>query len=234
MNFFQMQERLRSELLRRIQRGTLSVSLLSRQTGFGKSHMSSFLHARSQLSQEALDRVLRAQHLEVEDLINPGARAMPARDAGEPTTVKLLTHHASIFDPLIRPGAVEMMLQVPAAALQLDGAKPLRSRRAWERFVAIRVDWRDAGPMEPLAYPNAIAIVDRHYNALASYRPPRPNLYAVRYGERVLLRYAEYGEMRLVFRALDIFTPLELVEIEPERSPGEFIAGRVALILNEV
>ena len=52
--------------------------------------------------------------------------------------------------------------------------------------------------------------------------------------ERVLLRYAEYGEMRLAFRALDIFTPLELIEIEPERSPGEFIAGRVALILNEV
>jgi hypothetical protein len=35
MTFSQMNERLRVELLRRIQRGTLSVSLLSRQTGFG-------------------------------------------------------------------------------------------------------------------------------------------------------------------------------------------------------
>lgn len=222
------------ELLRRMQRGTLSVSLLSRQTGFGRSHMSSFLHARSQLSLEGLDRVLEAQHLAVEDLIDLGAHAMPARDAGEPTAVKLLTHHASLFDPLIRPGAVEMMLQVPGSALELARPKPVQSRRLWERFVAIRIDWRDAGPMEPMVYPNAIAVVDRHYNTLTSYRPPRPNLYAVRYGGRVLLRYAEYGEMRLAFRALDIFTPIELIEIEPEHSPGEFVAGRVALILNEV
>jgi hypothetical protein len=234
MNFTQIQERLRSELLRRVQRGTLSVSLLSRQTGFGKSHVSNFLHAKGRLSLEALDRVLEAQHLSVEDLIELGARAMPARDAGEPVAVKLLTHHASAFDPLIRPGAVEMMLQLPKGSLELAGSKPVPSRRSWERFVAIRIGWRDAGPMEPLIYPSAIAVVDRHYNSLAPFRPPRPNLYAVRYGERVLLRYAEYGEMRLAFRALDIFTPLELIEIEPDRSPGEFIAGRVVLILNEV
>lgn len=234
MNFLQMQERLRTELLRRIQRGTLSVSLLSRQTGFGRSHVSGFLHANGRLSLEALDRVLESQHLSVEDLIDLGARALPAREAGEPVAVKLLTHHAAAFDPLIRPGAVEMMLQVPRGALELVPSKVVPSRRAWERFVAIRIDWKDAGAMEPLVYANAIAIVDRHYNTLNSYRPPRPNLYAVRYGGRVLLRYAEYGEMRLAFRALDIFTPLELVEVEPERSPGEFIAGRVALILNVV
>ncbi len=52
MNFTQMHERLRVELLRRIERGTLSVSLLARQTGFGKSHLSNFLHSRRKLSLE--------------------------------------------------------------------------------------------------------------------------------------------------------------------------------------
>src|SRR5579863_10212162 len=69
MNFLQMHERLRLELLRRIQRGTLSVSLLARQTGFGQSHISNFLRSRRQLSLEALDRVLIAQHMTAGDLL---------------------------------------------------------------------------------------------------------------------------------------------------------------------
>ena len=69
MNFTQMHERLRLELLRRIQRGTLSVSLLARQTGFGQSHLSNFLHNRRQLSLEAMDRILAAQHLAAADLL---------------------------------------------------------------------------------------------------------------------------------------------------------------------
>src|ERR1700746_2043767 len=73
MNFTQMQDRLRVELLRRIQRGTLSVSLLARQTGFGKSHLSNFLHARRQLSLEGIDRMLAAQHMAAEDLVRLGA-----------------------------------------------------------------------------------------------------------------------------------------------------------------
>ena len=73
MNFTQMHERLRLELLRRIQRGTLSVSLLARQTGFGQAHLSNFLHSRRQLSLEAMDRILAAQHLTVADLL-PAAR----------------------------------------------------------------------------------------------------------------------------------------------------------------
>ena len=71
MNFTQMHERLRLELLRRIQRGTLSVSLLARQTGFGQPHLSNFLHSRRQLSLEAMDRILAAQHLTAADLL-PG------------------------------------------------------------------------------------------------------------------------------------------------------------------
>src|SRR3954470_10436031 len=69
MNFSQMHERLRLELLRRINRGTLSVSLLARQTGFGQAHLSNFLHNRRQLSLEALDRVMSAQHLGADDLL---------------------------------------------------------------------------------------------------------------------------------------------------------------------
>ena len=82
MNFTQMHERLRQELLRRIQRGSLSVSLLARQSGFGQSHMSNFLHSKRQLSLEALDRILSIQHLTVPDLL-PAVRQAASPDAGE-------------------------------------------------------------------------------------------------------------------------------------------------------
>jgi hypothetical protein len=88
--------------------------------------------------------------------------------------------------------------------------------------------------MDPVLYPNAIAVIDRHYNALAPYRATRPNLLAVRDGGKLTLRYVEYASMRLVLRPLNIAFPVDLIVIGPENSPGEFIAGRVALILNEL
>jgi hypothetical protein len=84
MNITQMHERLRLELLRRIQRGTLSVSLLSRQTGFGQSHLSNFLRSRRQLSLEAMDRIFAAQQLTIAALLPASTRLFPGRRAKIP------------------------------------------------------------------------------------------------------------------------------------------------------
>ena len=81
---------------------------------------------------------------------------------------------------------------------------------------------------------DALAVIDRHYNSLIPYRAGRPNLYAVRDGARVALRHADFAVNRLVVRPLSMAFPVGLIEIGPEASPGEFIAGRVVLILNEV
>ena len=88
--------------------------------------------------------------------------------------------------------------------------------------------------MEPLVYEGAIAVIDRHYNSLIAYDPPRPNLYAVRDGQRVALRYIDVTRTHLVLRPLSIGAPANLIEIAPEASPGEYIAGRVAFILNHL
>ena len=234
MNFSQMHDRLRVELLRRIQRGTLSVSLLSRQTGFGKSHVSNFLHCRGSLSLEALDRVLAAQHLAVEDLIPLRAHNSPTAETGEPDVVPLVSHSTALFEPVVRESAVQLKLQLPPGALRPLRTRTVTARRTWQRFVAIRIDHEDALPMDPVLGPNAIAVIDRHYNALASYRASRPNLVAVRDGSRLTLRYVEFTSMRLVLRPLNTAFPVDLIEIGPENSPGEFIAGRVAFIFKEL
>lgn len=118
MNFTQMHEHLRLELLRRIQRGTLSVSLLARQTGFGQAHLSNFLHRRRQLSLEALDRILASQRLGAGDLIPVTMRTVEVDRNGDCSAVPVVSHAAALFEPVIRPSAVQTMLHLPPGVLK--------------------------------------------------------------------------------------------------------------------
>lgn len=234
MNFTQMHERLRLELLRRIQRGTLSVSLLARQTGFGQSHISNFLHNRRQLSSEAMDRILAAQHLAAEDLLS-GPRSL-ARSPGdmERDSVPLVSHPVALFEPVVRPSAVQSTIHVRKGLLQSLRSRASHTRRAWERFVAVRIPSADAMAMDPLVLPEAVVLLDRHYNSLHDYRPNRPNIYAVRHGAHLRLRYTDFQLNRLILRPLNMAFSVEVLEIAPGESPSDLLAGRVALILNEL
>jgi hypothetical protein len=234
MNFTQMHERLRLELLRRIQRRTLSVSLLARQTGFGQPHLSSFLRRRRQLSLEAMDRILTAQHLTVADLLPMARQTSFSPELEDGSAVPVVSHATALFEPLIRPSAVQSVLHFPASALESIHKRPSNSRRAWHRFVAVRVTPADALPMDPLVLPEAIALIDRHYNSLLPYRPNRQNLYAVRHVSRLALRYVDFLSGRLVLRPHNLGFPVELIDVDPGESPNDLLAGRIALILNEV
>jgi hypothetical protein len=233
MTFAQLHEHLRLELVRRIQRGTLSVSLLARETGFGASHLSNFLHCKRQLSIAGMDRILAAQHLAAADLL-PAHHAPTGWSIDEEiSNVPVVSHSAALFEPFIRPAAMKSRLRVHAGALQSIRTRASAARRAWHRFVAVRISSADALPMEPLVLPEALAVIDRHYNSLVPYRPNRPTLYAVRSGAHLTLRYVDFLAGRLVLRPLNIAFPVELVETGPDESPSDLIAGRVVLILNE-
>ena len=80
----------------------------------------------------------------------------------------------------------------------------------------------------------ALAVIDRHYHSLLPYRPNRPNLYAVRHGAHLRLRYVDFLSNRLVLRPLNFAFPVELLEMDPSESPADLLAGRVILILNEL
>jgi len=232
MNFTQLQERLRLELQRRIQRGSLTVSLLARQTGLGQAHLSNFLHSRRQLSLEAMDRVLAAQHLLLLDLVVSATRVASAAPE-ESNSVPVVSHGAAVFEPIIRASLAQAVIRVPGAMLEAARSRTTSARRAWQRFVAVRVPADDAPPMEPLVFPDAIALVDRHYTSFAPYRLGRMNLYAVRVGAHLTFRYAEFLANRLVLRPYNIGFPLELIELENDRPPNELLAGRILMILNE-
>jgi hypothetical protein len=234
MNFSQMHDRLRLELLRRIQRGTLSVSLLARQTGFGQAHLSNFLHSRRQLSLNAMDRILAAQHLKADDLLPVLRQADDLSVDIAGNSVPIVPHASALFEPYIRPSTVQSMLHLQAGVLQSLQTHVSNSRRAWQRFVAVRIPATDAEAMDPLLLPEAIVLIDRHYNSIASYGPNRPNLYAVCNGGHLCVRYADFLLNRLVLRPHNRAFAVELVEIDPGESPGDLLAGRVALIINEL
>jgi hypothetical protein len=232
MNFTQMHERLRLELLRRIQRGTLSVSLLSRQTGFGQAHISNFLHSRRQLSLDALDRILAAQHMEAGDLIPSPPQSTARLPDDETNRVPVVTHAAALFEPFIRNSAIQGTLELPHNSLRWR-SRPSQNRTLWERFVAISIPAADASPMDPVILPDALVVLDRHWVSLAGYRPSRPNVYALRLAGKLALRYLDFDSNRLILRPHNIAFPIELVQILPGESPADSIAGRVVLILNE-
>jgi hypothetical protein len=234
MNFIQMHERLRLELLRRIQRGSLSVSLLARQTGFGQAHLSNFLRSRRQLSLDAMDRILAAQHLAVTDLL-PAVRLPASQPESElDSAIPLVSHAVALFEPLIRPGAIQSLVHLPPNALQAVHPRPTNSRRTWQRFVAVRVTGADALPMEPLVMPDAIALIDRHYNSPLPYRPNRPNLYAVRHFSHLIFRYVEFHANQLILRPHNNAFPLELLVADPGETAYDLLTGRVVLLLNEL
>ena len=233
MNFTQMHERLRQELLRRIERGTLSVSLLARQTGFGQPHMSNFLRKRRKLSLEAMDTILTAQRLTAADILPALARSTAAPAGEDFGMVPLVSHSAALFEAVIRPSAIQSTLHFPAQALASIHPRASTIRRAWQRFVAVRVPAQDAMAMDPLVLPEAIALIDRHYNSLAMYRPNRPNVYAVRQHAHLALRYVDFTSNRLVLRPHSATFPVELLEVAPGETPADLLVGRVVLILNE-
>lgn len=233
MTLTQMHERLRLELLRRIQRGSLSVSLLSRQTGFGQSHISNYLRGRRGLSLESMDRVLTAQGMLAADLL-PASAARTDTPEGEGHSVPVVSYATALFEPYVRSVAIQAMLRLPPGLLDGTRARTSGRRASWQRFVAVSVSAAEAEAMDPVVMPKATVLLDRHYNSLAPYRSYRRNLYAVQYEGHLKLRYLELVSGRLLLRPHNRVCRVDLIELGDDQSPGDFIAGRAALILNEL
>lgn len=233
MNFTQMHERLRLELLRRIQRGTVSVSLLARQTGIGQSHLSSFLHRKKHLSLEAADRVMAAQRLEAADLL-PATSFGRWEGAREGPLIPVVSDETAMYEPFIRPSAMHGSLQIAEHVLRTARAQASVQRRSWQRFVAVKVGSHDAHAMDPVLLPQSTVLLDRHYNTLTPYAPDRLTIFGVRNRKRFTLRYAESQLGRVSLRPHNLACPLDFLDPEPGESPRDLIVGRVALILNEL
>lgn len=234
MNFSQLHERLRLELVRRIDRELLSAASLSRQTGLQQPHISNFLRSKRRLSLQAMDRVMAALALSVEDLLAPSEPGL-APSAAPPEFIPLVSATSAMNDALIPASAAFDRIQLPTGSLDDLRLRQSVRPRDWQRFVAVGVTPAQALPMEPALAANSIAVLDRHYTALVEYNPPpRLNIYAIRFRGDLVFRYASYEANRLILRPHGLAFPVQLVEIEPRRSPSDLIVGRVCVLISRL
>lgn len=240
MNFQDLHELVRLELVRRIERGVLTGSRLAQQVGFQQAHISNFLNRKRALSLEGLDRVLAAQDLRVEQILplemtaaaGEPATCLPEGDIVEP--VPIVSPSSAMDDVSIAPTATIETLPVSSSRLYENRARPVARRGHWQRFVAIRTDAQQAAAMAPLLPPSAIAVLDRHYNSLAPYRANQASIYAIRFGPMLLLRHVDYDERHLILRPYVRELPVQLLPLAANESPGDYIVGRVCMVQSEL
>jgi Cro/C1-type HTH DNA-binding domain len=235
MTFSQLHERLRLEMWRRIERGVLSGKLLAQQTGLRPSHISNFLHRKRRLSLIALDRLLDAQKLTVQELaavVQPGLESRGGHPAAAPElAIPLISQMAAMHSAAILPRAAQGYIVLPAGTLDGVRARRTPARRTWQRFVAIRVTAEQAPPMHPLLRAFSIVVIDRHYNSLVPVQPPHPNLYALTIDRLLAFRYLTFEAGRLILRPYDFDSPIDAIELPPYESPSDLIVGRICLCL---
>lgn len=237
MKFLDLHARLRWEVMRRIQHGALSSSLLARQTGLAQAHLSNFLHGRRNLSLQALDRVLSALALAVEDLSADDLSHSPPPEGKERDSmfiVPIVSQFTAMNTPVIPPRSILDTLQLPASWLFRLPSRRAVPRRLWDRFVAVRLTAPQAIPMQPVISPGGIAIIDRHYSSLVPFRPSPPNVYAVRSGSQLLFRHVAFESSRLILRPRNPEIPVDLIELASEELPSDFLVGRVCHGIGEL
>jgi plasmid maintenance system antidote protein VapI len=223
------------ELLRRIERGSLTQNRLAQQAGFQQAHISNFLNRKRALSLEGLDRVLASQHLTVEQILPLELAASAAPQSQEPTeAIPVVSSSVAMDDARVAETAVIETVQVSASRLHDNRARPSTRHAHWQRFLAIRADAQQAAAMQPLVVPGAIAVLDRHYNSLAPYRAQQPTLYAVRCGAALLLRYVDFDEGHLILRPYSREFSVQLIRLASHESPADYIVGRVCLVFSEL
>jgi len=238
MNFQDLHELLRLEVLRRIESGDLTGTRLAGQAGFQQGHISNFLNRKRALSLEGLDRVLAALGLTVEQILPVDVAAAAATPADilleEIAMVPIVSPLVAAEDAQIALAGVIETVPVAAARLSENRARPGRRSAGWQRFVALRLDAQQAAAMEPLLASGTIAVIDRHYNSLAPYRAHQPTLYAVRYGAGLLLRHVESEDDRLILRPAAIDCAVQLIALKPSEMPSDYIVGRVCMLIHDL
>jgi hypothetical protein len=236
MNFQDLHELLRLESLRRIEGGTLSGSTLARQAGFRQAHISNFLNRKRALSLPGLDRVLAAQNLSVDQImpveLSAAASANPAIDSIE--AIPVVSPSTAMDVAVVRPEAVIETIHVSASRLQDNRSRLSPKYAKWQRFVAVRADEQQAAAMDPMISVGASVVLDRHYNSLAPYRAQQRTLYAMRAGAGLVLRYVEFDGGNLILRPLALNFPVQLLGLGGNKTPADYIVGRVCLVVSEL
>ena len=237
MNFSELHERVRAEVLRRVKNGSLNVTLLAHQVDCSAAHISNFLNRRRRLSIDTLDKVLRSQFLTIADLYSGerGSQWPANRPAAAMSfdSVPLVEPHIAASYARIPSGSIVDVVKVPSARLGKLRDKCSAERRKWDRFVAVQMWEEEAVLMQPILPEKAIVLIDRHYNSTIAYLPGETTIYAVRIANRLRFRSASVLDRQLVLRSRNPDHVPELLPLTHGQTSADIIVGRVFLTIVE-
>ena len=223
MNFSQLHERLRVELLRRIERDVLTATLLAQRTGLQQPHISNFLRGKRRLSMDTLDRVLAALGLTTADLMDLPAR----RSTKGVRTIPVISSEQAVFDDAVRfDTAVEHIMLLPDT-LRTERLARGAGRPKRERFVAVRINAAQAQPMEPLLQPNSIVVIDRH-STLPTYKASLTrSIFALLFEGSLQFFYLSLEADFLILRPHSSLYQARLLAVPFNVAPSDLVTGRV-------
>lgn len=243
MDLSQLHERVRLEVLRRISTGTMSVSLLARQTGLGQPHVSNFVRERRKLSLSALDLVLDALRMRVEDLL-PRQRETGSRRDDKVEKVPVVASYVAMHDAYIRMSSVLWELAITRKMLGSAETRCSNFRKGWDRYVAVQVSVEEARGMAPVVTAGAVVVLDRQYVVLDAVREGETNLYGVRKpaqrrdaqsmrDAQLLIRYGRGLAELVVLLGYAGSADAEVVKLTEELAVEELLVGRVVAVVQE-
>jgi hypothetical protein len=234
MKFKVLQDNLRKILWERIEAGELTGLHLAQQTGFKQAHISNFLNKKRGLSIEGMDKVLSVQHLSVLDLLDPAEvskRATILPPSGDEfENVVLTTAATAATKPLIPSMHVKEILKFKKTFLRKLKPETEGDRSAWQRFVLIKVDAKEAMSMYPRLVPGATLLLDRHYNSLTPYRKSEFNMYAVLKNDTCTVKYVESAGSHLILRPHNQASPIEVITMDEGKTVADYLVGRVCQV----
>jgi hypothetical protein len=232
IDFRGLQERLRERLLAHIHAGELTGLELARATGFQQAHISNFLNRKRGLSLEAMDAILKARDIRLEELMQAQherrrrIRASASAD-NDFVTVPIVDEENCLATQV--PNCVPRdTLKVASSTVRKFRPAMQTPRPHWERFVAIRLKGDDVRAMSPRLARNTIAVIDRHHNAVSE--SATGSMYLIRMESGVQIRYLQIAGLLLITRAHDSQVPCEVVGNRSEPETYAAVIGRLCLL----
>jgi transcriptional regulator with XRE-family HTH domain len=227
----ELQDRLRRIATQRISAGVVTGTRLARDTGFKQAHISNFLHGHRGLSVEGFDRLLKALHLRVTDLVEFVSE--PTKELLEYEDVPVVSG-ATAIQPDFGAVNIDEILRFKRAFLRSVRPSMSGRRGEWRRFIALRPDALNGSAMHPRLSQTSTLLIDRHYNTLKPYSDRESNIYAVAKGGTSIIRYVEAADGRVILRPMNPSAPIQLLATAGRDSISEAIIGRVCHIGTEL
>jgi transcriptional regulator with XRE-family HTH domain len=226
-----LHERIRQHVLATIKSNQLTQKELGELIGMRQAHISNFVLGRRGLSIDGMDAILKVLGLDVQRLIAMSEQTTPFPKECSATleSVPIIQHRAAM-NPAFAKDAILGEQGFTKILLRRLKAVPPEKRTAWVRFIAIRADAALAAPMHPRLSNGSVLLVDRHYCSLDGYQKDEPNLYLIRKGEALMVRWIEMQGTNLSLRPDSSEHPLDFISIDRKIPLTSCIVGRVVHI----